>query len=143
MKFDGKWEGKLLDVSGPEALLELDLKSTTNKISGDFSVYFFSPEEGGCGSPVKRLAQTGPVEGKIDQKNGVVQFRYEVNIALQPISVSFQGKLMDADPHARLALIGIYAIDNGGDKLTLEGGSCILWQFARPIVRNKKEVTNG
>ncbi len=144
MKVDGKWEGKLLDVSGPEALLILDLKSTGSKINGDFSVYFFTPGEGGCCAPVKRLAQTGPVAGKIDDKSGSIKFQYEVNINLQPIAVSFEATMMDADPHASQALIGSYNIDKGGDTLTLEGGSCVLWQFADFIVKPKrKEVKNG
>jgi len=141
MKLNGRWEGKLLDVSGPEALLTLDLKESDNKISGDFTVSFLSPGEGGCCGPVKRMGQVGPVSGKIDAQKGRIQFDYEITINLEPVAVSFEGLLTDADPHASQALIGCYSVGRGAGALTLDGGACVLWQFAqlKPLLKRKEE----
>ncbi|PYS98763.1 MAG: hypothetical protein DMF63_14325 [Acidobacteria bacterium] len=132
MKLDGRWEGKLLDVSGPEALLTLDLAVTDNKIRGDFSVAFIPPSgENGCCGDVPRLAQIGAVNGRIDAKTGRIQLSYEVSTNLTSASVTFDGVLKDADPHARQAFVGTYGVGKGGESLSLEGGSCVLWQFAQ------------
>lgn len=144
MKLDGRWEGKLLDVSGPEALLTLDLKRSDNKVSGDFTVSFLSPGDGGCGGQARRLSQAGPVSGEINEKDGRIQFNYEVSINLKPVRVSFEGSLIDADPHARQALIGCYSVGRDAGALTLEGGACVLWQFAQvKRGQNRKEAKNG
>jgi len=142
MKLDGRWEGKLLDVSGPEALLTLDLSVTDNKIRGDFSVAFISPSgKNGCCGDVPRLAQVGPVNGRIDNKSGRVQLSYEVSTNLTSVSVSFDGVLKDADPHARQAFVGVYDVGKGGDNLSLEGGSCVLWQFAQSTPKSTPKST--
>lgn len=139
MRIDGKWEGKLLDASGPSALVVLHLKSVGDKIKGDFSVSFVSPSDGcGCDGPVSRVAQTGPVSGKYDSKANRVQLSYDLTIGLEPTSVAFECSVVNADPHARRAMVGCYAISNGGKTLTLEGGGCVLWLYGNAATMRTK-----
>lgn len=130
MSLQGHWEGKLLDAAGPAASVVLDLKDSRGDLSGDFSISFLPVDEEGCGSGVGRLAQTGAVAGQFVSKTGRVQFTYEVTLGLKPVSVTFEGAVVRADPHARRALLGSYAAARGADLLSLEGGACILWQYA-------------
>jgi hypothetical protein len=128
----GRWEGKLADMSGPTALLVLDLKEDGTRVAGDFSISFLPPADDGCAAPDRRLAQTGTVEGTYDKKARRVSLRYELSIGLEPVVVALEGTLAPADPHARQALRGCYEIQQGRKTLTLDGGGCVLWQYGRP-----------
>lgn len=130
MNVSGRWEGKLLDMTGPAALLELNLKSSGGRVAGDFAVSFVSSDEAGCSGPTRRLAQVGPVSGKFDAKGNRVQLSYDITIGLEPVAVAFEGVMTNADPHARRALVGSYSVGKGAGQLTLEGGACVLWLFA-------------
>ena len=132
MNLNGKWEGKLLDVTGPSALLEMNLKGSGEKVTGDFSVQFLSAEDGGCGGgTTRRLAQVGPIAGVVDTKKDRFRLDYQLTIGLEPIAVTFEGTITTADPHARRALVGSYSVGKGAEVLTLEGGTCLLWLFAK------------
>ena len=138
MNVQGRWEGKLLDISGPAALIVLNLRDRGGELSGDFSVSFLSPAEDGCGDTPQRLAQVGPVTGKSDKETDRVVLNYEMTIDLQPVSVTFEGRARRADPHALRAVIGLYDVRKGGEKLTLEGGACVLWLYADPANVGRK-----
>lgn len=131
MSADGRWEGKLADITGVTAALTLDLKGQRGKLSGDFSVAFLPPTDEGCVSPDRRLAQTGQVAGTYDEGAGSVVLRYELTIGLEPVAVTLEATMMDADPHAGTALRGCYEIENGRGALTLDGGGCVLWRYGR------------
>jgi hypothetical protein len=51
MSVTGRWEGKLIDVTGIAASLTLDLEDSKGEAKGDFSAAFL-PEPGGCCEPV-------------------------------------------------------------------------------------------
>jgi len=129
MNIEGRWEGKLLDMSGLDALVTANLKEENSKITGDFSVYFISPAEGDCGKTVRRLAQTGPVFGKIDKETNNVQLNHKLTLEGKPGELSFTGTLTKADPHAKSAIYGHYEIVKGDIPITVEGGTCILWFY--------------
>lgn len=129
MNLAGTWEGKLLDVSGPVAMIRLALKGDAKSVAGDFEIAFVSTEDGCCGSS-RMPAQVGSVKGEIDQASGQVKLSYQVSIGLQPVNVAFTAQVVDADPHARRAMLGCYQMAGQGGPLSLEGGACVLWQFA-------------
>ena len=56
---------------------------------------------------------------------------------MSSVAVSFEGMLKNADPHARQAFVGTYGVGKGGDGLSLEGGSCVLWQYAQAARASK------
>ena len=140
----GKWEGKLLDMSGPVALLTLDLYGEGDALSGDFTISFLSPEDDGCYEPSRGLAQTGKVSGGLDPQTGRVQLNYEVTIGPEAVAVTFDATITKADPHARRALLGCYSVGEGAGDLTLEGGGCVLWLYAEPRqAKSKRRRKNG
>ena len=61
MAVSGKWEGKLLDASGPIARVTAALKQSKQKVAGDFSVYLGTARD--CCAPSWKLVQTAPVSG--------------------------------------------------------------------------------
>lgn len=131
MSVTGRWEGKLIDVTGIAATLTLDLDDSSGEAKGDFSAAFL-PEEGGCCEPVgPRQVQTGPVHAKIDEERGTIELVCEMTIGLRPVIVAVDGRLVDADPHARRAMVGCFDIREGIETLTLEGGGALLWEYAR------------
>lgn len=140
MNLAGKWEGKLLDVSGPMAMIRLTLKGDAKSVVGDFEIAFVSTEDGCCGSS-RMPAQVGSVKGEVNEKSGQVKLVYAVSIGLQPVNVSFTAQVVDADPHARRAMLGCYEMAGRGEPLSLEGGACVLWQFAekKPAKRGAKK----
>lgn len=129
MKIDGRWEGKLLDMSGLVALVTARLKEKNDAITGDFSVFFLSPAGDGCGKTIKRLAQTGPVSGKIDRKTNRIQLSHKLTIEGIPGELAFVGSITEADPHAISAIYGYYEVVEGAVPLTIEGGTCLLWLY--------------
>jgi hypothetical protein len=124
------WEGKLLDASGPTAAVELDVQDQDGELRGNFKVYFDTPTEDDCAEPVRRLAQVGPMRGRFDEKSGTVRLQSEMEIGSQTIVVDLEGTVVDADPHAKRAIYGSYDITKSDELLTLEGGGCVLWQYA-------------
>lgn len=142
MSVDGHWEGKLIDATGLAALLTLDLTESGGELKGDFGASFL-PEAGDCcDTPKPRQVQTGPVTGTVDEAAGTVRLDCEMTIGLKPIVVALDGRLVDADPHAVQAIAGCFHIREGVETLTLEGGGCVLWQYAQPKRprRTRKEV---
>lgn len=129
MRIDGTWEGKLLDISGLVALSTVSLREEKGEITGDFSVFFLSPADDPCGKITKKLAQTGPVSGRIDKETNRIQVDYKMTIEGKPIAVSFKGSITKADPHAHLAIYGYYDVIEGAIPLTVEGGTSLLWLY--------------
>lgn len=131
MSVTGRWEGKLIDVTGIAAALTLDLEDSKGEAKGDFSAAFL-PEPGGCCEPIgPRQVQTGPVRAKVDEKQGTIELVCEMTIGLRPVLVAVDGRLVDADPHAKRAMVGCFDIHEGVETLTLEGGGALLWEYAR------------
>ncbi len=53
-----------------------------------------------------------------------------MEVAGQGIAVILQLKPGDAAPHAKAAMYGTYDVVEGADVLTLQGGACVMWQYA-------------
>ena len=128
MSLKGRWEGKLVDASGATAIIELDIKDKDGRLNGDFSLYFLVDDPGCCG-PQRRLAQSGPVRGKV-KRNGSVRLDYKVTAGLKPVAVAFEGRLSETNGHAKQALVGCFEARAGQDVLSLQGGGAVLWQYA-------------
>ena len=131
MAISGKWEGKLIDATGPTAGLEVNVKEKGGAVTGDFSLFFFS-ERDGCAAGERRLVQSGPINGRYNKVTGKVNVTYEVTVGLEPAVVVLDGVVRDGHGHARQAIVGCYGPkkdDRGA--LTLEGGGVVLWQYAR------------
>jgi hypothetical protein len=129
MNLGGKWEGKLIDASGATAAIELNLDDTQGKLKGDFALYFLTEDPGCCG-PERRLAQTGPVTGRVSSNTGTVRLDYKVTIGLEPTDVRFAGELSETNNHAKVAMVGCYDTRKGGSALSLGGGGAVLWLYA-------------
>ena len=122
MSMTGHWEGKLIDVTGIAAALTLDLDGSGGEAKGDFSAAFL-PDEGGCCDDARpRQVQTGPVHAKVDEAKGRVELVCEMTIGLRPVVVVVDGRLVEADPHAKRAVLGCFDIREGVETLTLEAG---------------------
>lgn len=132
MNLSGRWEGKLIDASGPMALVTLTLRSAGEAVAGDFEMAFVSLEDGCCGSG-RQSSQVGSVKGKVDPKSGQVRLDYQVSIGLKPVNVRFTARVVKADPHARRAMLGCFDIAERDGPLSLEGGACVMWDFAQPV----------
>jgi hypothetical protein len=130
MSVTGRWEGKLIDVTGIAAALTLDLDHSNDEARGDFSAAFL-PEEDGCDPVGPRQVQTGPVRAKVDEERGTIELVCEMTIGLRPVLVAVDGRLVDANPHAKRAIVGCFDIREGVETLTLEGGGALLWEYAR------------
>ena len=130
MSVTGRWEGKLVDVTGIAAALTLDLTHSGGKATGDFSAAFLPEDDGCCDRPAPRQVQTGPVTAKVDERAGRITLECKMTIGLRPISVTVDGQIVKADPHARRAILGCFDIGEGVGTLTLEGGGAVLWQYA-------------
>lgn len=131
MNVNGRWEGKLLDMLGPTAMVVLNLRNTGRGLGGDFSVSFLPPEGGGCcGSHVGRQAQSGSVAGRLDARGTRMRLDYTMTIDFKPVEVAFECTVVNADPHARRAMFGVYRVANGSESLSLQGGACVLWLYA-------------
>ena len=48
-----------------------------------------------------------------------------------PAEFQFEGKMVDADPHARHAIFGCYEIREGSARSHFQGGYCVLWRYGR------------
>jgi hypothetical protein len=128
----------LVDVSGIAAALTLDLKESKGKAHGDFSVAFLPEADGCCDTPSRRQVQTGPVSATVDEKAGRIVLECEMSIGLRPISVVVDGRIVDADPHAKRAIVGCFDIREGVETLTLEGGGAVLWEYAQATPLRKR-----
>lgn len=130
MSVVGKWEGKLLDASGPVARIVALFKQTRDRITGEFSVYMESAR-GGCCSGNWRLVQTAPVKGTFSGKDQRLRLAYELEVGDKPVGVVFDARLVKADPHATRALVGSYTVSDEGRQIGLDGGTCILWLYRK------------
>jgi hypothetical protein len=137
MSLSGAWEGKLLDVSGPTAAISLRLRERGGALTGEFEAAFLSLGEDGCCAPSRRTAQVGPVSGAVDRAKGVVRLDYQLSVGNTPVAVTFEGVVRKADPYAVRALVGCYRVGKGGERLTLQGGACVLWLFAQAAVAGR------
>ena len=92
---------RLIDVNGVELLVRCTLKSTGNKLRGNFQSWFAPLRDGcGCGSGGPRNAQSGIMSGTVDQKTGRVTLDYAVPVGDQEVRIRYEARLADADPHA-------------------------------------------
>ncbi len=130
MDVSGRWEGKLLDASGPVARVTAVLKQAGERVTGEFSVYVASARDG-CGCSGWKLAQTAPVAGTFASSGQTLQLKYEQAVGAKPSGVVFEARLRDADPHARQALIGSYTVSDDARQIGFEGGACVLWSFRK------------
>ena len=138
MSVSGRWEGKLIDVTGMAAAITLDLDESGGKGKGDFSAAFLPDSYGCCDTPTPRQVQTGPVTAQVDEKAGRITLQCEMTIGLRPIVVNVDGRIVEADPHAARAILGCFDIREGVETLTLEGGGAVLWQYAPAKPRRKR-----
>jgi len=129
MSISGQWEGKLIDVTGVTATVQLALKEARGRVEGDFALYFVPQSEGACCQADRRLAQAGPVVGRYNAKSKTLNIDYTLTVGLKPASVHLDAALRDAHPHAKQSLLGCYRVSSGEADLTLEGGGIVLWQF--------------
>jgi hypothetical protein len=127
-EIQGQWEGALLDVGGQSARVVLELDRHDRRLTGDFSVYIESQRDGCCGGGW-RLAQVAPVTGSFNEASGRIQLKYGLKLGRTAVDVSFGGRVVDADPHAVLALVGTYDVSDQGEQIGLEGGACLLWRY--------------
>lgn len=139
MNLSGRWEGKFLDTSGPMALVTLSLQGKGDAVAGDFEMAFVSLEDGCCGSG-RQASQVGSVKGKFDPKSGQVTLDYQISIGLKPVNVRFSARVVKADPHARRAMLGCFDITQRDGPLSLEGGACVLWDYAQPATKAARPV---
>jgi hypothetical protein len=130
MSLDGRWEGKLVDVTGVSGVITLTLKERRGKVEGDYSVYFLSQEGSGCCGPERQLVQSGIVSGKYDAGKRSLTISYPLSVGGKPAQIQLDATLRAAMPHARQALFGCYGVDGGLSELTVEGGGIVLWQYA-------------
>ena len=130
MSVSGRWEGKMLDVSGTESRVVLDLEDSGRGVSGDFSVYAGSARDGcGCGGSPK-LVHLAAVKGTHSEARGRVKLTYVLQTSKAGAEVRFAAEIREADPHARRALVGSYEVADKAAQIGMEGGSCVLWQYA-------------
>jgi hypothetical protein len=128
----GRWEGKMLDASGAASRVVLDLDDSSARIVGDFSVYIDSARDGcdsGCGGP--KLSHVASVTGRYAERNNLVRLTYQLDGAKATTTVKFSAKLAEADPHASRAFVGTYSVDDETGRIGMEGGACVLWQYAQ------------
>lgn len=129
MSVNGHWDGKLLDVSGVDAILALDLRADGEEVSGKFTATLLPAAEDVCGGQVRGPRISGPVAGSLDDRGNLV-LKAELDAQGQRIVAVFSARPGKPDPHARGAFYGGYAIEEGASALTFQGGACVLWQFA-------------
>jgi hypothetical protein len=128
MNLSGNWEGKLLDTSGSAARVTTSLKLLKNRVTGDFSVYFESARDG-CDFTGWKLAQTAPMSGTYTARGDKLRLKYKLEIGSKPVDVVFQARIINADPHARRALVGSYTVTDKEQEIGFEGGVCLLWLY--------------
>jgi hypothetical protein len=143
MSLTGRWEGKLLDASGPTARLVVDLSETGGSLKGHYAATFLSEDLTGCGDAAEQVAQEGDVAGTV--KGDQVVLDQQLEIGGKPVRVRIDCRLSEADPHALQALAGCFNVEEGGDQLTLEGGGCVLWLYANgaAVPKGTKPVTHA
>ena len=129
MSVTGRWEGKMLDASGTTSRVVLDLNDSGRKVTGDFSVYIDSGRDGCCGGKT-HLAQVAPVSGSFASRGRRLKLKYRLDVGKSPVEVAFDAELVEADPHARRAFLGTYSVGDKEARIGMEGGSCVLWQYA-------------
>ena len=125
------WSGKLLDASGVEAAVALDIEENGGEVKGEFSAAFLPDTRDACGGDFQAPQTVGPVTGRLTDEGRLV-LTSELNVAGEPIVVTFDARPGDADPHARAAFYGTFAVETGAKTLTLQGGSVVLWSYAAP-----------
>ena len=129
MSATGFWEGKLIDATGPAALIQLDLTSRGGRVRGEFRATFLPPPDVDCGPTSPKMVASGPVEGS-ETKRGAIRVKSKLETSGASIVVAFSAEPGEADPHAKRALFGSYEVLDGADALTMQGGACVLWQYA-------------
>ena len=129
MRIRGRWEGKLLDASGVDALVALDLDGEGDDVKGEFSAGFLPERRDACGGEYGPLQTVGAVHGRVTE-DGRLQLRSEMDVAGEPVVVTFDAGSGDPDPHARAAFYGTFAVEEGYRTLTLQGGTVVLWRYA-------------
>lgn len=135
MSAAGYWEGKLIDATGPTALVDLQLTSKNQRVRGDFRARFLPPSDGTCGPSAPTTVAEGAVSGT-ERKDGGVRLRTKLETMGRTVEVEFDADPAEADPHARRALFGTFRVLDGADLLTLQGGSTVLWDF---VGHNERE----
>jgi hypothetical protein len=129
MSINGRWEGKLNDVTGVTAVVQAALRESSGKVEGDFDVYLVSQGDASCCQVERQLVHSGPVGGRYDAKKGRVAIDYKLTIGMKPVSIHLDAAVREAAPHAKQSIHGCYRVDSGGSDLTLEGGGIVLWQY--------------
>lgn len=129
MKVAGHWEGKLLDVSGVQALVDLTLDGAGREITGTFRATLLPAREDVCGGSTRGQTVEGPVRGTVED-DGALAIRAELDAGGQKVVARFAARPGNPDPHARAAFFGGYDVDEGASALTLQGGACVLWRYA-------------
>jgi hypothetical protein len=129
MSVSGHWDGKLLDVSGVDALIALDLRESGQEVKGKFTATLLPAAEDVCGGATRGPSMSGPIAGTVDARGNLV-LKSELESQGQRIVAVFSARPGKPDPHARLAFFGGYDVQEGASALTLQGGACVLWQFA-------------
>ena len=81
------------------------------------------------------MVASGPVQGT-ETRGGLVRIKSRLKTGDTSIVVAFSAEPGEADPHAKRALFGSYQVEEGADALTMQGGACVLWQYAG--ARNRK-----
>ncbi len=130
MSVNGTWQGKLLDTSGSTSRVMMELSESGRKVAGEFSVYLEAGRDG-CGFSGWSLAQVAPVAGNFASKGARLKLKYELKIGPKPIRVDFDARMVDADPHARNALVGTYTVRDDSRQIGFEGGGCVLWRYSK------------
>lgn len=123
------WDGKLLDASGVSALVALDLREDNGEVTGKFRAAFLPEVRDGCGGDYKAPETVGEVRGKLTDE-GRLLVTSKIDVGGAAVVVEFDAKPGDADPHARAAFYGTFAVVKGAETLTLQGGSVVLWSYS-------------
>ena len=129
MSVTGRWEGKLVDATGPTARVDLQLKSSRGRVQGEFRATFLPPTDSSCGPAAPRMVASGDIKGT-ERKDGGIRVRTSLETAGSTIEVELNADPSNADPHARRALFGTFRVLLGADVLTMQGGSTVLWDYA-------------
>ena len=129
MSINGRWEGKLIDVTGVSAVIQAAIREDGGRIEGDFEVYFVTQTDASCCQVERQLVHSGPVVGRYDAKKNRLGIDYKLTIGLKPVSIHLDAAMRDAAPHARQSIYGCYDVASEGSDLTLEGGGIVLWQY--------------
>ena len=76
------------------------------------------------------LSHVASVTGSFSEPSNALSLSYRLASAKSPVDVKFVAKLNEADPHARAAFVGTYSVADKEGRIGMEGGACVLWQYA-------------